>query len=398
MKHIRLVVVTLVVAVTAAGCRGGGDDHLGSLTADGTVLVARGEGAFRAVSEAKLHDGDRVRVSTGSALVRMRALSINLRKDSELRMATVPELTRGDALVVPSKGTPSISAGPSTVAVTGATRLARNLAFTVASYRGTANVQRRWPRARGARPPAGDDRRHHPVATEAEPAELQRRRPWDRRYLGAAIDLGDELESRSRGFSAQLKPGEGRTPGFFRLLLPALEKEPTLDGLVTGDRPPGETLVGAAIVSLARQNTFTERWASAFDFRDEGAAWGLVALDQGVTSTPDITDAVDAAIGRAPLQVALPARDTPSTSSGSLAPGIPGGSPAPSPSPTPPPPGSPPGTTPPPATPPPDPAPADGPLPSIPPGTLLDPLAPTVNEVIDLLNGILESGEFSCSI
>ena len=54
--------------------------------------------------------------------------------------------------------------------------------------------------------------------------------PFDRRYLGDAIALGEELSARVRGFTDNLRlaPGEGRTPGFFRELLPALEDESRL--------------------------------------------------------------------------------------------------------------------------------------------------------------------------
>jgi hypothetical protein len=50
-----------------------------------------------------------------------------------------------------------------------------------------------------------------------------------------------------------------------------------------------------------------------FQFRDDGAAWGLVALDQQVNRSPLLTG-VDAAIGRArtPFEVAAPAPAVPS--------------------------------------------------------------------------------------
>ena len=84
--------------------------------------------------------------------------------------------------------------------------------------------------------------------------------------------------------------------------------------LLDGQRPVGETLIGAAIVDLGRRGTFLERWASVFEFRDAGAAWGLVALDQGVDASPllgAVTRAVDStelAIGTAPTGGGRPPR------------------------------------------------------------------------------------------
>ncbi|HEX2118418.1 MAG TPA: hypothetical protein VHF91_04485, partial [Acidimicrobiales bacterium] len=40
-----------------------------------------------------------------------------------------------------------------------------------------------------------------------------------------------------------------------------------------------------------------------FAFRDQGASWGLVALDQGVTRVP-LLEAVEEAVSRGPTQFA----------------------------------------------------------------------------------------------
>ncbi|HEX9994922.1 MAG TPA: hypothetical protein VGB14_18495, partial [Acidimicrobiales bacterium] len=111
--------------------------------------------------------------------------------------------------------------------------------------------------------------------------------PWDRHFLGRAIAFGEELQARASTYTASLAPGEGRTAGFYQLLLPQLEDEPAFEAdLLDEWRTPGETLVGAAIAALGERGGFTERWGDVFGFRDEGAAWGLVALDQGVDSDP----------------------------------------------------------------------------------------------------------------
>ena len=122
--------------------------------------------------------------------------------------------------------------------------------------------------------------------------------PWDQRYLGDAIDLGDELQARSQGFTAQLASGEGHTAGFYRQLLPALENQPAFSqSLLQPDAAPGETLVGASIAVQGKNGSFLDRWRSVFGFHDQGARWGLVALDQHVTRGPLLSE-VDDALGR----------------------------------------------------------------------------------------------------
>jgi hypothetical protein len=138
------------------------------------------------------------------------------------------------------------------------------------------------------------------VPAAATPLDYRADNPWDRRYLGDAIDLGDELQARSDGFTNQLQPGEGHTAGFYRQLLPALENEPAFtQALLQPDMLPGDTLIGAAITVEGKDGSFLDRWQSVFAFHDQGARWGLVALDQHVTRDP-LLSTVDDALGRRP--------------------------------------------------------------------------------------------------
>src|SRR5204863_2152832 len=130
------------------------------------------------------------------------------------------------------------------------------------------------------------------------PLDYRADNPWDHRYLGDAIDLGDELQARSQGFTAQLGPDEGHTAGFYRQLLPALEREPSFtQAMLQPDMSPGDTLVGAAITVEGKNGSFLDRWRSVFGFHAQGARWGLVALDQHVTRGPLLSE-VDDALGR----------------------------------------------------------------------------------------------------
>jgi hypothetical protein len=119
------------------------------------------------------------------------------------------------------------------------------------------------------------------------PVDYDDEDPWDRRYLGAAMSLDRDLTSLADELTGLLPAGEGRTVGFLRLTLPGLDDEPDLEqGLIDLERDPGDTLIGAAIADLGTRGDFTGRWGEVFGFRDEGAAWGIVALEQEVQSAP----------------------------------------------------------------------------------------------------------------
>jgi hypothetical protein len=87
-------------------------------------------------------------------------------------------------------------------------------------------------------------------------------------------------------------------------VLPGLSDEPEFTvNLLAPGRPAGETLVGAALADLGDRGTFGERWRSVFGFRDAGAAWGLVALDQGVDRAP-LLGAITQAVDSSPITIA----------------------------------------------------------------------------------------------
>jgi hypothetical protein len=186
---------------------------------------------------------------------------------------------------------------------------------------------------------------------------------WDLRYLGTAIDLGARLDGYSRSYTANTGAAEGRTVAGYELVLPKLVAEPEFDAddLAT-PRDPGEILVGAAIAVSARTGSFQERWDSVFGFRDEGAAWGLVALDQAVDDAPVLADVeqalsiasrpalveVASGSGPGPTTGTAPTTSSPPATSGTTA-------------------GPPPTTAPPPTSPPTTPGPSDLPgLPDLP--------------------------------
>jgi hypothetical protein len=263
-------------------------------------VAATGQNWQSAHSDQRLHRNDRIRVLQGLAEVHFSAdRTVELRPGSELQVQPQPVLLKGDVLATAKDTELRVAAGIADARVRGgAAHVIRALGVTASSYVGDLGV------ASAGRELVVPALRQAGVASPgfvpASPTPLDYRadNPWDRRYLGDAINLGDELQARSEGFTAQLAPDEGHTAGFYRQLVPALDSQPAFtQSLLPPDAVPGETLVGAAIAVQSRKGDFVDRWRSVFAFHGQGARWGLVALDQHVTRGPLLSE-VDDALGR----------------------------------------------------------------------------------------------------
>lgn len=302
MRQLRTVLLA-VVALALLSCRGRDRPEVGQLTADGRVEVAASGGPFGAVNSTTraLRPGDRVQVLEGSAILALgEGASIELRAGSTAALLNplgrVPtaELIDGDALVVAPTSVRVVVAG-TTLTVQGAARATRGLAVAAATYQGTTRVESAGksldvPALRQVTIAAAGLVPARPSPLTFSPADV-----WDQRFLGDAIELSSQLVNRSRGVTNQLGAAGG-TPALYRSLLPSLEAEPSFGtALLATGRPAGETVIGAAIALAASDGSFDARWQAVFSFHDEGAAWGLVVLDQGVSRSA-VIEGVDAAI------------------------------------------------------------------------------------------------------
>jgi hypothetical protein len=325
-RHRRLVVpvAVLLAAVALGACRSSSRPVVARLMVDGQADVSQpGEDRKQVTSSSGLRVDDRIRVRQGTAEIRVGDQHIELRQgsDVELRAAgsrsrTTPELMGGDLLVTSGNGPFALRSAGVDVSVSGTARVSRGVALLVATYKGFVTMdadgrsltvpalRQAAVQATGGLPP------------RVMPLEYSVNDLWDQRYLSDAIELGNQLASRSQGFSAQVGD-DGRSVKAFRNLFPQLAAEPSFDAsLFNAGRPPGESLVGAAITLAGTSGTFASRWAAVFAFRDDGASWGLVALDQGVDRV-GLLDSVQAAIGRGPTTFAA---GSPGSSSGTLPP------------------------------------------------------------------------------
>jgi hypothetical protein len=292
------------------------------LEVDGVAIVDRVDGGSeRVTDQLLLREGDRVASQQGSMrLVLSDGAVLEGRAGSDaeptvVEVGEVPELLDGELLAEATTGVVVAAAGNeiSLAPGPGAMRVARSLAVDTTTYAGTVPVD-----SAGQRRVVGAYRRLSVSVLGSPPSRprpmgYDASDPWDQRYLGEWIDLGERLRNLVGAYSATIRPGEGRTPGFFRLVLPALAEESQFTpDLLSADREPGETLVGAAITQLGTEGTFRERWRSVFEFRDEGAEWGLVAADQQVEGEP-LVAGLEAALNASPFEFTAAAGDVTAT-------------------------------------------------------------------------------------
>jgi hypothetical protein len=257
---------------------------------DGSATVVRADGASEALRDGDVvGPGDEIEVTAGTMVLELAAggtvegrAGFGGARDTLVEVGAPVRLLAGDVLAS-GEGSDGVAVAAAGTVVTvdgggSAARVSRDLAVTTGTFRGSAIVD------------SAGERREVPALRQLSVASVGRPTvdlvplrygttdAWDRRFLDGVGDLGDRLLDAARSFSQaspQLSAGE------LRRLLPGLDGEQAFDAsLIRPDRTAGETLVGAAIALLADDGgDLATRWDAAFGFRDEGADWGLVALD-----------------------------------------------------------------------------------------------------------------------
>jgi hypothetical protein len=315
MRRAWVVIAALVAAGVLTGCRDGspepapGEARLVEHT--GTVEVSTDGRTWTDASGGTLQRGERVRVRRGAAVLELaHGARAELRDGSQVAIDRRLRLITGDLLVRAGEEAPVTVDATSALASVqrgGDARFERALAFDTAVYDGAVDLRSgsRTFRVAALRQVSvpGVGLLPDPSRGRGAPLEYRPDDTWDREFLGAWMELGADLLARSNGLSGQVGRDQGRTAGYYRLLLPALEGERAFTQELVdtdADLPPGERLIGAAIVVASeRERSFVARWQDAFEFRREGAAWGLVALDQRVGDRIRLVGDVDAALARA---------------------------------------------------------------------------------------------------
>ncbi len=326
MKPVRVVsVAALVVAVLAvvAVVAARRSDQPGAGEAEvavhGRARVERASGGGGGLSSTGLlRSGDTFTLLSGSAdLQAPGGVTYHLRARSGRRsprlvMGAAPGLSAGDLLVTTTGGRNEpvvVTAGSSRVEIGpspggAAARLSQSYALTVAVYRGSALVD-----SAGSSTPVSAYRSVEVPAPGridrvARPMQIDPADPWDRLLLGPAIAIDDQLVPVLSGWARI--GGGGWTPQQIHDALPGQPPAADLVRDISPTRDGVETMVGAAISGLGTRGTYGRRWEEVFAFRDAGASWGLVAMDQGV-GAPELLAAVSQPINGTPLSYPAPA-------------------------------------------------------------------------------------------
>jgi hypothetical protein len=289
------LVVALLTLLPLLACSDGRATTPYGLALEGTAELRRGgERLALGAGDHQLAVGDELRVTDGRAVLALPGDgAIELRggrapgHNSQLVVGPVPLLLDGHALVVADDGAVRIDSGRTTLSLAGgAARVRASSSVTFSVYSGAGEVEALGrelpdgvPALRQVTVPATGElpRRTVPIVYDEEQPD-----PWDRRYLGAAIELDPQFRLRSRALERDLaRDGSGSLDAeFLARIVPGLASEKAFtDELLDPRRSIAETVIGASIV-LSDSRDFADRWRSTFDFRSQGAEWGLVALDQ----------------------------------------------------------------------------------------------------------------------
>ncbi len=276
-------------------------------------------GPFRAVAgDRHLAAGDRTRLSDGGAVLEMvRGLEIELRSGSDITVDLAPVLHSGEALVRTDDASSRVMASADSAAVIApdsVVRLTRSLAYGASAYRGRVELHSVGrsidvPTFRHATIAAVGAVSREPLPILVDDTDV-----WDRRYLGAAIELTRQLDAVSSGFTANVVTSIRPVPDLVLTAVPGAVATREFDAVASGQRRPGELLVGTAIATAAKASV-----TPVFDFRDQGATWGLVALDQAIRDADSLFGLLRLALDGAPLLATSVAAPAPAATSTELA-------------------------------------------------------------------------------
>jgi hypothetical protein len=251
------------------------------------------DGSARVAGGASLHDGehalavgDTLRLRSGSATLALPGgATLELRagpNGTVLEIGPVPTLVDGDALLLAGDEGLRLRSGAASIElVDGAARVRRASGVDLAVYQGDATVDSFGSALTtpALRQTAISDAGALPLRPLPLVYDRANPDPWDVRFLGDAIEMGTELERRSRAITFEAATRPDSDVALVSMAVPSLGPDVLSPALVDPDRSLGETVVGASI-ALGGAGSFAERWDAALALRDEGADWGLVALDQ----------------------------------------------------------------------------------------------------------------------
>ena len=304
-----------VLAASLAACGGGSSNGLGRLTVTGVVQYASAHGTLHPTGSGQvLRAGDLVQVTSGTALIRLVPDGVvELRAGTAVTVDEVPRLTAGDVLIEPAAHPLRVSSANATLVVpAGAAQLAMNAGLdgglTAKVYRDRSSLQIEGnPSLAIAAPREALLKVTSRLPIPATPLRYDDTDAWDRRYLATVEAFSRQLTAAATGFNAQLPSGQTHDAVYYQRLLPELMTSVVAESL-QGQAPakPGDDLIALAMAMRGRRGAFGDRLRQELAFKADGADWGLVSVDQGISDLGQVLNDVLAAIDRASLPFTAP--------------------------------------------------------------------------------------------
>jgi hypothetical protein len=298
------VIGVALIAVIAAACAGssGESGELLVTPLAGDVRLLAGDDIVLLDEETRVDPGDLlVTGSGGAALLDLGGAGrLELGAQARVRVDRRPEVVLGSVLAAAESGGLALRAGGAEIEATDSMfRVDRGFSVTVAVYRGAAEILGSGigpvPALREVVALSGGA-----VPRGPSPLLIRPDHPWDVRLLGAAIDLGLDLDRFQRGLGRTLPAGsqgdavarvlDGSLPG--HVIDSVLEQFAAAESVVAAE-------VSRAVADLQGTSLLgiLDRVA---DLREQGAHWMVVAATWSLAGTPvlESLERLAGAIGR----------------------------------------------------------------------------------------------------
>ena len=308
-------VIAGLLAVALAGCSHS-TNSFARLTVDGQASLVTPSGGTRTAHNGEgISAGDRVQVTSGEASVHLRDGMVQLRAGSELIVDDNLRLMAGAVLIQPAGKPLRVSALTASLIVpSGAAQMALGgSASTLIAkvYQETSELDLDGnPPSSIAAPRQAIVAADNPQPVQATPLKYEDADGWDHLYLAPAIAFSGQLAAAAAGFNAQVPANQGKDAAFYQQLVPGLSgRSDFASAFQVVDRTPsggsactpGDCLIASVIALRGTKDTIQTRLANELAFYGQGAPWGFVAYDQGITDLTDVVNDVLSAIGRATL-------------------------------------------------------------------------------------------------
>jgi len=280
----RSVALVLGIGLLTAACgRSSPGGTLGRLIPLAGIVQVLQDAEWEPVSEAMdVTRGARVRSGpSGGARIELPGKRfLELAANSEIRMATEPELVKGSVLANVGPPLDILVDQVSVTARNAIVRIDKALSVRVAVYQGTALL----PESGWGVPLTSFQQVRMvfgAVNSGPQPLIVNPTNAWDLRLLGEAIDVGTSLFRQERGLTSQLQG-----PGVRDVIIEALSDEfPSTElGSVLAAAAPADVVI-AALIASSIDGDPAFNLQQILDLRNAGADWIVIAGRFGVADS-----------------------------------------------------------------------------------------------------------------